>query len=188
MRQVFQTMKDLFQDGYTTIKKHRLLLQVLQRRAAGVAGGYLDEGGRRGCRINYGMVPSVCYSPETCKSWTSSHNFVQFADENRTEKRTWPWRSSSTGWASIPRPGAKNAGMCPAHLSINDAPEFLDMPQAFLGRSRSRRRAGHLLLQVLGPVRHRFQPRGLGLRGRHHLHRRRARADRSGDQRRYHAQ
>ena len=82
--------------------------------------------------INFGMLPGVCYSPETCKSWTSSHNFVQFADDERTLEEdqavakfvNWMGENSLT-WA-------RDAGQCPAHVSINEVEEFKDMPQAFL--------------------------------------------------------
>ena len=57
---------------------------------------------------------------------------MQFADENRTEEEdlavakfiNWMGEHSLT-WA-------KDAGQCPAHLSINDVADFKDMPQAFL--------------------------------------------------------
>ena len=132
MKKAMETMKSLSEDGYTTVKNTdysskfyggELLVwtEVIWMKAAVVDAG-----------INFEMFPGVCYAPETCKSWTSSHNFVQFADEERTEEEdravakfvNWMGENSLT-WA-------KDAGQCPSHLSINNVAEFKDMPQSFL--------------------------------------------------------
>ena len=132
MKKAMETMKSLSEDGYTTVKNTdysskfyggELLVwtEGIWMKAAVVEAG-----------INFEMFPGVCYAPETCKSWTSSHNFVQFADEERTEEEdravakfvNWMGENSLT-WA-------KDAGQCPSHLSINNVAEFKDMPQSFL--------------------------------------------------------
>ncbi len=132
MKQVFQTMKDLWEGGYTTVKNTDYSSKFYSGELLVWSEGIWMKAAVVDAGINFGMVPSVCYDPSTCKNWTSSHNFVQFADENRTEEEdlavakfvNWMGEHSLT-WA-------KNAGMCPAHLSINNYAEFLDMPQAFL--------------------------------------------------------
>ncbi|HPF86624.1 MAG TPA: hypothetical protein PK537_01055 [Candidatus Limiplasma sp.] len=132
MKTVYETMKSLWEDGYTTDKNTDYSSKFYSGELLVWAEGIWMKAAAVDAGINFGMLPSVCYDPETCANWTSSHNFVQFADENRTEEEdlavakfiNWMGEHSLT-WA-------KNAGMCPAHLSINDYPEFLEMPQAFL--------------------------------------------------------
>lgn len=132
MKQVFQTMKDLWEGGYTTVKNTDYSSKFYSGELLVWSEGIWMKAAVVDAGINFGMIPSVCYDPAICKNWTSSHNFVQFADENRTEEEdlavakfvNWMGEHSLT-WA-------KNAGMCPAHLSINNYAEFLDMPQAFL--------------------------------------------------------
>lgn len=132
MKTAFETMKSLYEDGYTTSKTDdysskfyggELLIwtEGIWMKAAAVDAG-----------VNFEMYPGVCYSPETCKSWTSSHNFVQFADEERTEEEdiavakfvNWMGENALT-WA-------RDAGQCPAHVAINAVEDYTSMPQAFL--------------------------------------------------------
>ncbi len=173
-------MKNLFRT-VTPPLRHRLLLKFYSGELL-CGRGHLDEAAVVDAhQLRHGS--SVCYSPETCKCGTSSHNFVQFADWNRTEDE-YLAVAMFVNWDGRAFPDLeKNDGMCPRHLSQHDAPEFLDMPQAFLAIP---------IAPMSWPSTSQywgcstcFQPRGLGLRGRYHLHRRRARADRSGDQRRY---
>ena len=132
MKAVFETMKALWEDGYTTEKNIDYSSKFYSGEMLVWAEGIWMKAAVVDAGINFGMLPSVCFNTESCANWTSSHNFVQFADENRTAEEdlavakfvNWMGEHSLT-WA-------KNAGMCPAHLSINEYPEFLDMPQAFL--------------------------------------------------------
>ena len=132
MKKVFETMKGLWENGYTTVKNTDYSSKFYGGELLVWTEGIWMKAAAVDAGIDFGMVPAVCYSPETCKSWTSSHNFVQFADEARTEEEdlavakfvNWMGEHSLT-WA-------KDAGQCPAHLSINDVAEFADMPQAFL--------------------------------------------------------
>lgn len=132
MKTAMQTMRDLWQDGYTTVKNTDYSSKFYGGELLVWTEGIWMKAAVVDAGINFGMLPGVCYAPETAKSWTSSHNFVQFADENRTEEEdaavakfvNWMGENSLT-WA-------KDAGQCPSHLSINDVAEFKDMPQAFL--------------------------------------------------------
>ena len=132
MKKVFETMKDLFEGGYTTIKNTDYSSKFYGGELLVWTEGIWMKAAAVDAGINYGMLPGVCFDASNAKSWTSSHNFVQFADENRTEEEdlavakfiNWMGEHSLT-WA-------KDAGQCPAHLSINDVAEFKDMPQAFL--------------------------------------------------------
>lgn len=132
MKQVFETMKSLSEDGYTTVKNTDYSSKFYGGELLVWTEGIWMKAAAVDAGINFGMVPSVCYSPETSKNWTSSHNFVQFADEDRTEEEdlavakfiNWMGENSVT-WS-------RDAGQCPAHMSINDVAEFKDMPQAFL--------------------------------------------------------
>ena len=124
--------KSLSEDGYTTVKNTDYSSKFYGGELLVWTEGIWMKAAVVDAGINFEMFPGVCYAPETCKSWTSSHNFVQFADEERTEEEdravakfvNWMGENSLT-WA-------KDAGQCPSHLSINNVAEFKDMPQSFL--------------------------------------------------------
>ena len=132
MKKVFETMKELGEGGYTTVKNTDYSSKFYGGELLVWTEGIWMKAAAVDAGINFGMLPGVTYDPANTKSWTSSHNFVQFVDENRTEEEdvavakfiNWMGENSLT-WA-------KDAGQCPAHLSINDVAEFKDMPQAFL--------------------------------------------------------
>lgn len=132
MKKAMETMKSLSEDGYTTVKNTDYSSKFYGGELLVWTEGIWMKAAVVDAGINFEMFPGVCYAPETCKSWTSSHNFVQFADEERTEEEdravakfvNWMGENSLT-WA-------KDAGQCPSHLSINNIEEFKDMPQSFL--------------------------------------------------------
>jgi hypothetical protein len=82
--------------------------------------------------VNFEMYPAVCFDPATCKEWMSSHNFVQFADEERTEEEDLAVAKFVNFMGENSLVWAKNAGQVPAHVSLNEVAEFASMPQAFL--------------------------------------------------------
>lgn len=132
MKKAMETIKSLSEDGYTTVKNTDYSSKFYGGELLVWTEGIWMKAAVVDAGINFEMFPGVCYAPETCKSWTSSHNFVQFADEERTEEEdravakfvNWMGENSLT-WA-------KDAGQCPSHLSINNVAEFKDMPQSFL--------------------------------------------------------
>ena len=132
MKKAMETMKSLSEDGYTTVKNTDYSSKFYGGELLVWTEGIWMKAAVVNAGINFEMFPGVCYAPETCKSWTSSHNFVQFADEERTEEEdravakfvNWMGENSLT-WA-------KDAGQCPSHLSINNVEEFKNMPQSFL--------------------------------------------------------
>ena len=132
MKKAMETMKSLSEDGYTTVKNTDYSSKFYGGELLVWTEGIWMKAAVVDAGINFEMFPGVCYAPETCKSWTSSHNFVQFADEERTEEEdravakfvNWMGENSLT-WA-------KDACQCPSHLSINNVAEFKDMPQSFL--------------------------------------------------------
>lgn len=132
MKKAMETMKSLSEDGYTTVKNTDYSSKFYGGELLVWTEGIWMKAAVVDAGINFEMFPGVCYAPETCKSWTSSHNFVQFADEERTEEEdravakfvNWMGENSLT-WA-------KDAGQCPSHLSINNVAAFKDMPQSFL--------------------------------------------------------
>ena len=82
--------------------------------------------------INFEMYPAVCFDPSTCKNWMSSHNFVQFADEERTEEEDLAVAKFVNFMGENSLTWAKDAGQVPAHVSLNSVAEYTSMPQAFL--------------------------------------------------------
>ena len=132
MKTAMETMRALWQDGYTTVKNTDYSSKfyggelLIWTEGIWMKAAVVDAG------INFDMFPGVCYSPETCKNWTSSHNFVQFADEDRTEEEDAAVAKFVNWMGENSLVWARDAGQCPSHLSINEVAEFVDMPQAFL--------------------------------------------------------
>lgn len=82
-------------------------------------------------KLNWGLTSFPQVSPDKIVNWTSSHQFVMFNDENRTEEKTKGMmdfidfvRENSLPWAK--------AGQNPAALATLEEPEFKEMPQSFL--------------------------------------------------------
>lgn len=132
MKKAMETMKALSADGYTTMKESDYSAKFYGGELLVWSEGIWMMAAARSAGINFGMIPSVCYSPEQAKSWTSSHNFVQFADENRTEEQDLAVATFVNWMGENSLVWAKDAGQCPSHLSINEVAEFKDLPQAFL--------------------------------------------------------
>lgn len=132
MKKVYETLKSLHDDGYTSVKGDDTLQLfhsgelLIWPEGIWMKAGVVDAG------INFGMIPSVCFSPDVCKNWMSSHNFVQFADEARTEEEDKAVAKFINYMGENSLTWARDGGQVPAHISINDVAEFKDLPQAFL--------------------------------------------------------
>ena len=133
LKKVYETMKALYEDGYCTSKtdnegndmfySNELLVwgAGIWMKAAAVEAG-----------VNFKMMPAVCFDPANAKNWMSSHNFVQFADEERTEEEDLAVAKFINFMSENSLVWAKDAGQVPAHVSLNEVAEFTEMPQAFL--------------------------------------------------------
>lgn len=138
MKKVFETMKSLSEDGYTNAKdgdaaaefyggEMLVWMEGIWMKAAVVEAG-----------VNFGMLPSVVFDPSVVKNWTSSHNFVQFADEDRTEEEDlavakfikYMGEHNSETWAV-------DAGQCPAYLAAWDNLDLDKLPQGFLAKEEN---------------------------------------------------
>lgn len=82
-------------------------------------------------KLNWSLTSFPQISPDKIVNWTSSHQFVMFNDENRSEEKTKGMmdfldfvRENSLPWAK--------AGQNPAALATLENPEFKELPQAFL--------------------------------------------------------
>ena len=125
-------MKELWEGGYTTVKNTDYSSEFYAGNMLVWSEGIWMKAAAVDAGINFGMLPAICYSPETCKSWTSSHNFVQFADENRTEEEDLAVAKFINFMGENALTWAADAGQCPVHIAINDVADFTSMPQAFL--------------------------------------------------------
>lgn len=133
MATVYQTLKDLHDDGYTTKKGDDPLQMFYSGDLPVWPEGIWMKAAVVDAGINFGMLPAISFTPEKTKSWTSSHNFVQFADDERTEEEDiavakfvkYIGEEQSFVWA-------RDGGQVPAHVSINAVPEFHDLAQSFL--------------------------------------------------------
>ena len=132
MKKAMETMKELWEQGYTSEKNIDYSSMfyggemLIWSEGIWMKAAVVDAG------VNFEMYPAVCYSPETCKSWMSSHNFVQFADEERTEEEDLAVAKFVNFMGENSLVWAKDAGQVPAHVSLNEVAEFSSMPQAFL--------------------------------------------------------
>lgn len=132
MKKVYQTIKDLHDSGYTTLKGDDPLQLFHSGDLLVWPEGIWMKEGVRLAGINYGMLASACFSPDVCANWMSSHNFVQFADEERTEEEDIAVAKFINFMGENSLTWAVNGGQVPAHVSINDVEEFGDLHQAFL--------------------------------------------------------
>ena len=132
MKKAFETMKALHDDGYTSKKTDDALSMFYGGEMLVWSEGIWMKAAVVDAGVNFEMYPAVCYSPETCKNWMSSHNFVQFADEERTEEEDLAVAKFVNFMGENSLVWAKDAGQVPAHVSLNEVTEFSSMPQAFL--------------------------------------------------------
>ena len=132
MRTAMATVKSLFEDGYTTEKTTDYMSKFYGGEMLVMSEGIWMKASIVDAGINFAMLPSVTFDPANTKSWTSSHNFVQFADEERTEEEDLAVAKFINWMGENALSWAADAGQCPAHIAINDVEGFKDMPQAFL--------------------------------------------------------
>lgn len=129
---VYETLKALHDDGYTNKQGEDPLQQFHSGTMLVWSEGIWMKAGLVDAGINYGMYPSITFSPEQTKSWTSSHNFVQFADDNRSEEEDIAVAKFINYMGENSLVWARDGGQVPAHVSINNEPEFANLAQAFL--------------------------------------------------------
>jgi len=133
MKKVMETMKDLYEGGYTTSKSDDYSSMFYGGELLVWSEGIWMKAAAVDAGVNFGMIPSVCFDPATVKNWTSSHNFVQFADEERTEAEDlavakfikYMGAQQSETWAV-------QAGQCPSYVSAWDNLDLNTLPQGFL--------------------------------------------------------
>ncbi|MGM7719727.1 extracellular solute-binding protein [Metabacillus sp. Hm71] len=82
-------------------------------------------------KLKWGLTSFPQVSPDKIVNWTSSHQFVMFKDENRSNEKVKGMldfldyvRENSLPWAK--------AGQNPAALATLENPEFKELPQSFL--------------------------------------------------------
>lgn len=132
MKKAFETVKALCKDGYTTLKNTDYSSKFYGGELLVWTEGIWMKAAAVDAGINFGMLPGVCFDPAKARSWTSSHNFVQFADENRTEEEDKAVATFINWMGEHSKVWAEKAGQCPAHVSINQVEGFKELPQAFL--------------------------------------------------------
>ena len=132
MKKAMEQMKELYEGGYTSSKTDDYSSMfyggemLIWSEGIWMKAAVVDAG------VNFEMYPAVCFDPANAKSWMSSHNFVQFADEDRTEEEDLAVAKFVNFMGENSLVWAKDAGQVPAHVSLNEVAEFASMPQAFL--------------------------------------------------------
>ena len=132
MKKVMETMKSLYEDGYTTKKTDDYSSMFYGGELLVWSEGIWMKAAVVDAGVNFEMYPAVCFDPSTCKEWMSSHNFVQFADEERTEEEDLAVAKFVNFMGENSLTWARDAGQVPAHVSLNAVEEYASMPQAFL--------------------------------------------------------
>ena len=132
MKKAMETMKSLYEDGYTTKKTDDYSSMFYGGELLVWSEGIWMKAAVVDAGVNFEMYPAVCFEPSTCKEWMSSHNFVQFADEERTEEEDLAVAKFINFMGENSLTWAKDAGQVPAHVSLNAVEEYASMPQAFL--------------------------------------------------------
>ena len=122
----------LYEDGYTTLKTDDYSSMFYGGELLVWSEGIWMKAAVVDAGVNFEMYPAVCFDPSTCKEWMSSHNFVQFADEERTEEEDLAVAKFINFMGENSLTWAKDAGQVPAHVSLNAVEEYASMPQAFL--------------------------------------------------------
>lgn len=138
MKKVFETVKDLYQGGYTNSRENDATAEFYGGEMLVWMEGIWMKAAVVEAGVNFGMLPAVSYDTTTVKNWTSSHNFVQFADEERTEEEDlavakfikFMGEQNSETWA-------KDAGQCPAYKAVWDTLNMDDLPQGFLAKEEN---------------------------------------------------
>ena len=132
MKKAMETMKSLYEDGYTTQKTDDYSSMFYGGELLVWSEGIWMKAAVVDAGVNFEMYPAVCFEPSTCKEWMSSHNFVQFADEERTEEEDLAVAKFVNFMGENSLTWARDAGQVPAHVSLNAVEEYASMPQAFL--------------------------------------------------------
>lgn len=135
MKEAMETMKSLYEDGYTTSKTDDYSSMFYGGELLVWSEGIWMKAAAVDAGVNFGMIPAVCFDTDSVKNWTSSHNFVQFADEERTEEEDlavakfirYMGAQQSETWA-------KQAGQCPSFKAVWDGLDLDELPQGFLAK------------------------------------------------------
>lgn len=138
MKKVFETMKDLYEGGYTNQRDDDASAEFYGGEMLVWMEGIWMKASVVKADVNFGMLPAVSFDTETVKNWTSSHNFVQFADEERTEEEDlavakfikFMGENCSETWAV-------DAGQCPAYVAAWDNLDKNELPQGFLAEEEN---------------------------------------------------
>lgn len=138
MKKVFETMKELYEGGYTNNREDDATAEFYGGEMLVWMEGIWMKAAVVEAGVNFGMLPAVSFDTDTVKNWTSSHNFVQFADEERTEEEDlavakfikFMGEQNSETWAI-------DAGQCPAYLAAWDNLDLDELPQGFLAKEEN---------------------------------------------------
>ena len=130
-KDTFNLWKDLVKTGYTTKDGEDPTQMFLTGKVVFLPEGIWMQNQVKQSKINWGLTNAPQVSDDLSKTvnWSSSHQFVMFKDEARTDEKTkgvlefLDWvRDNSMEWAK--------SGQNPATLSLLDEEEYKQMPQA----------------------------------------------------------
>ncbi len=131
-------MKELVQEGYTLGAEEDAETAFREGRLLVLTDGTWIQPSLKAAGTAYGMLPSLCFSPEECKNWASAHLFIRTADgeggweTEEAEGRFLRFMSENAlTWA-------EKGGHCPAALSALEDEAYRNLPQAFLTDSAHR--------------------------------------------------
>lgn len=124
--------QDLYSDGITNPEGSDPMQMFLNNEIVFFPEGIWMQNTMKDVEFEYGLTnfPQISDDPSKIVNWSSSHQFVLFNNEDRSEEKTKgaldfvDWlRDNSMEWAK--------AGQNPATLKLLDQEEFRNMPQSF---------------------------------------------------------
>lgn len=127
-----QLYVDLYNDGLTNEEGTDPMQMLLNGELVFYPEGIWMQNTMRDADFEYGLTnfPQLSDNLEDTVNWSSSHQFVMFNNDDRSEEKTRgaiefiDWlRDNSMEWAE--------AGQIPATLSLLDDEEYLEFPHAF---------------------------------------------------------
>ena len=125
-------MKALAAEGYVSDPEADSIAAFCEGRLLVMTDGTWIQPTLREVGVDYGMLMSLCFSPEECRTWASAHHFVRTADKAvhwRVEQAEGEFirfmSENALTWA-------EKGGHCPAALSALEQAAYQQLPQASL--------------------------------------------------------
>lgn len=133
-------MKELAEEGYIIDPEEDSAAAFYEGRLLLLTDGTWIQPALQEAGVDYGMLFSLCFSPEECRNWASAHHFI------RPTNQAAAWEEELAEGKFLRFMGqnaltwAEKGGHCPATLSALAEDAYQKLPQAILTDSAHRER------------------------------------------------